>query len=90
MLAMLANGEKDYFAHPMFWAPFVVVGEGVHCPTSSMSALGHHQTFSGDASNDRFVAGTRHRRSGFRIRRREGRLTSRKRTLRLGLSKVRS
>ncbi len=28
MLAMLANGEKDYFAHPMFWAPFVVVGEG--------------------------------------------------------------
>ena len=28
MMAMLANGEKDYFAHPMFWAPFVVVGEG--------------------------------------------------------------
>ena len=28
MLAMMANEEKDYFAHPMFWAPFVVVGEG--------------------------------------------------------------
>ena len=28
MLAMMANGEKDHFAHPMFWAPFVVVGEG--------------------------------------------------------------
>ena len=28
MLAMLANEKNDYFAHPMFWAPFVVVGEG--------------------------------------------------------------
>ncbi len=28
MLAMMANEDKDYFAHPMFWAPFVVVGEG--------------------------------------------------------------
>ena len=28
MLAMLESEEKDYFAHPMFWAPFVVVGEG--------------------------------------------------------------
>ncbi|MCH7929915.1 MAG: CHAT domain-containing protein [Proteobacteria bacterium] len=28
MLAMMANEEKDHFAHPMFWAPFVVVGEG--------------------------------------------------------------
>ena len=28
MLALMANKEKDYFAHPMFWAPFVVVGEG--------------------------------------------------------------
>ena len=27
MLAMMANGEKDHFAHPMFWAPFVVVSE---------------------------------------------------------------
>ena len=23
-----ARDEKPYFAHPMFWAPFVVVGEG--------------------------------------------------------------
>ena len=28
MLAMMATEGKDYFAHPMFWAPFVVVGEG--------------------------------------------------------------
>ncbi|MCH9020758.1 MAG: CHAT domain-containing protein, partial [Proteobacteria bacterium] len=28
MLAMLSNEDKDHFAHPMFWAPFVVVGEG--------------------------------------------------------------
>ncbi len=28
MLAMLETEGKDYFAHPMFWAPFVVVGEG--------------------------------------------------------------
>jgi CHAT domain-containing protein/tetratricopeptide (TPR) repeat protein len=28
MLALLTNPEKPYFAHPMFWAPFVVIGEG--------------------------------------------------------------
>ncbi len=28
MLAMMEADGKDYFAHPMFWAPFVVVGEG--------------------------------------------------------------
>ena len=28
MLAMMDTEGKDYFAHPMFWAPFVVVGEG--------------------------------------------------------------
>ena len=28
MLSLMANEEKDHFAHPMFWAPFVVVGEG--------------------------------------------------------------
>ena len=28
MLAMMETEEKDYVAHPMFWAPFVVVGEG--------------------------------------------------------------
>ena len=28
MLALMADEEKTYFAHPMFWAPFVVVGEG--------------------------------------------------------------
>ena len=28
MLAMMRNGEQERFAHPMFWAPFVVVGEG--------------------------------------------------------------
>ncbi len=28
MLAMMANDEKPHYAHPMFWAPFIVVGEG--------------------------------------------------------------
>ena len=28
MLALMADEERLYFAHPMFWAPFVVVGEG--------------------------------------------------------------
>jgi CHAT domain-containing protein len=28
MLALQQGGGKAYFAHPMFWAPFVVVGEG--------------------------------------------------------------
>ena len=29
MLALIANDEApSYYAHPMFWAPFVVVGEG--------------------------------------------------------------
>jgi CHAT domain-containing protein len=28
MLAMMETEGKDHFAHPMFWAPFVVVGEG--------------------------------------------------------------
>ena len=28
MMAMMDTEGKDHFAHPMFWAPFVVVGEG--------------------------------------------------------------
>ncbi|TDQ81341.1 CHAT domain-containing protein [Dongia mobilis] len=28
MLAMLAEDQPDYFAHPIFWAPFQLVGEG--------------------------------------------------------------
>ncbi len=28
MLAMMKDNDKPYFAHPMFWALFVVVGEG--------------------------------------------------------------
>ncbi len=28
MLAMMRDPEAEYFAHPLFWAPFVVVGEG--------------------------------------------------------------
>ena len=28
MLAMMETDGKDQFAHPMFWAPFVIVGEG--------------------------------------------------------------
>jgi len=30
MLSMIDTG-KDYEAHPAFWAPFVVVGEGGAC-----------------------------------------------------------
>ena len=28
MLKLMADDAKPHFAHPMFWAPFVVVGEG--------------------------------------------------------------
>ena len=28
MLALLDDTENPHFAHPLFWAPFVVVGEG--------------------------------------------------------------
>lgn len=28
MLAMIDDPSQDYFAHPLFWAPFVLVGEG--------------------------------------------------------------
>ena len=28
MLALIDDPENDHFAHPLFWAPFVVVGEG--------------------------------------------------------------
>jgi CHAT domain-containing protein/Tfp pilus assembly protein PilF len=28
MLALMNDGKKPHYAHPMFWAPFVVVGEG--------------------------------------------------------------
>ena len=28
MMAMMEAEGNDHFAHPMFWAPFVVVGEG--------------------------------------------------------------
>lgn len=28
MLALMQRTDKPYFAHPAFWAPFVVVGEG--------------------------------------------------------------
>jgi len=28
MLVLMNDQVKTYYAHPMFWAPFVVVGEG--------------------------------------------------------------
>ena len=28
MLALMNNKEKPHYAHPLFWAPFVIVGEG--------------------------------------------------------------
>lgn len=28
MLALMTDPERPYYAHPLFWAPFIVVGEG--------------------------------------------------------------
>jgi CHAT domain-containing protein len=28
MLALLDDEDNPHYAHPLFWAPFVVVGEG--------------------------------------------------------------
>jgi CHAT domain-containing protein len=28
MLALIDDTDNPHYAHPMFWAPFVVVGEG--------------------------------------------------------------
>jgi CHAT domain-containing protein len=28
MLALMNTFDKPYYAHPLFWSPFVVVGEG--------------------------------------------------------------
>ena len=28
MIALMNTPKDDYLAHPMFWAPFMVVGEG--------------------------------------------------------------
>ena len=28
ILALIADPDKAMFAHPLFWAPFVVVGDG--------------------------------------------------------------
>jgi CHAT domain-containing protein len=28
MLVLMETANKPYYAHPLFWAPFVVVGEG--------------------------------------------------------------
>jgi CHAT domain-containing protein len=28
MLTLMTDSDKPHYAHPMFWAPFVVVGEG--------------------------------------------------------------
>jgi len=28
MLSLIDDKEKPYYAYPLFWAPFVVVGEG--------------------------------------------------------------
>jgi CHAT domain-containing protein len=32
MLALMATPDKPHYAHPMFWAPFMVVGEGARGP----------------------------------------------------------
>ena len=28
MLALMETPDKPYYAHPLFWVPFVIVGEG--------------------------------------------------------------
>ncbi len=28
MLALIDDEDRPYYAHPLFWAPFVIVGEG--------------------------------------------------------------
>ena len=28
MLALMSDAARPYYAHPMFWGPFVVIGEG--------------------------------------------------------------
>ena len=28
MLSLMNTADKPHYAHPLFWAPFVVVGEG--------------------------------------------------------------
>jgi len=38
MQAMIDSG-KDYEAHPAFWAPFVLVGEGGACAVVAMSVV---------------------------------------------------
>lgn len=34
MLALMNDASKPHYAHPMFWAPFVVVGEGGKAPAA--------------------------------------------------------
>ncbi|MCP4043290.1 MAG: CHAT domain-containing protein, partial [Gammaproteobacteria bacterium] len=44
MLALMKDNDKPYFAHPMFWAPFVVVGEGAGSgATGTMPVAGVEQ-----------------------------------------------
>lgn len=31
MLALMDDPESPHFAHPLFWAPIMVVGEGGDC-----------------------------------------------------------
>ena len=38
-LALMVDEDKPYYAHPMFWAPFVVVGEGGQQVTSLPRAV---------------------------------------------------
>ena len=29
MLVLMATADESYYAHPLFWAPFVIIGESV-------------------------------------------------------------
>ena len=44
MLALMADDADPRFAHPMFWAPFVVVGEGGVAPATAGMALASTET----------------------------------------------
>ena len=60
MLAMMETEGKDHFAHPMFWAPFVVVGEG-GTPADVMAARPSEGPAPDSAKRDRQTQRRAHR-----------------------------
>lgn len=44
ILAMLAEDQPDYFSHPIFWAPFQLVGEGAKVAAPAVSVPDRSQS----------------------------------------------